>query len=68
MCRQTFQSSLDTRHHVMSLEDKISKMKGELKSTKKEQTRLDGVTADEKAKAVKLEANKLKLKEIIVRL
>lgn len=38
----------------MSLEDKISKMKDELKYVKKEYTRFDGVAAEEKATTVKL--------------
>lgn len=58
---QTLQSALAIRHHVMTLEDKLSKIKDDLKSAKKEQGRLNGVAAKEKDKVVTLEADKMKL-------
>lgn len=45
----------------MSLEDKLLKMKVDLKSAKKEQGRLDDIDTDAKVKVAMLEAEKVKL-------
>lgn len=57
---QTLQSALATLHHVMSLEDKQSMMKIDMRSAKKELGFLNSVAIEEKAKVVKVEADKIK--------